>query len=151
MPGFVPPKVDLSDEAARSLAVAMRDVARADGSHPREEALIEEFAQGIELGDAPADLSLFDTPQLQETFIQSLALVALADGAISDPERQVMLRYAEQLGLGEGEVASCTANVAHMMLSQLAGVKTYKDTVVALGRRMGLDKFTIEHALSDES
>ncbi len=143
--------VDLDESAATTIAAGMRAVARADGSHPREEALIDELEKelGAATGDHPVDLATLDTPGKQEVFLKSLVLVAFADGQIGRAEGEMIRRYADDLGLGDAEVARCISDVAQVMLSQLAGVKVYREQVVALGRSMGLDLFTIEGILSE--
>ena len=142
--------VEVGQAAGHAIAGAMRVVARADGMHPREEALILEFEKS--LGSEPTgavDLSAIDSPELQEVFLKSLVLVAFADGAISNEESQVIHDYANRLGLSSKEVARAIADVASVLLSNLAGVRVYREQVVSLGRAMGLDEFTIRSVLSE--
>ncbi|TNE85417.1 MAG: TerB family tellurite resistance protein [Deltaproteobacteria bacterium] len=148
---LAPPSIELSDNAVKALAIAMRDVARADGEHPREMQLIQEFARGLELGEDPADLSTIAGPTEAELFLKSLVLVALADGVVTEGEGQVIRDYADRLGFGEPEVARCTTDVAAGMLSELQGVTHFREQVIEIGERMGLDRFTILHALEGEA
>lgn len=144
---LAPPTADLSDDAVYAMAIAMRDVARADGEHPRELALIAELTDGVEIGEGPADLSTLQGAAEQEVFLKSLVLVALADGEVSSEEGTVIQDYASKLGLGDREVARCITEVASVMLSRLRGVTAFRADVVAIGERMGLDSFSILHAL----
>ena len=41
--------------------------------------------------------------------------------------------------------------VATAMLAQLQGVTVFRDEVIAIGERMGLDRFSILHALEGEA
>ncbi|MCO4743628.1 MAG: hypothetical protein KC912_02490 [Proteobacteria bacterium] len=148
---FAPPAAELSEDAVAALAIAMRDVARADGEHPREMALIAELTGGAAIGDGPADLGTVARPSEQEVFLKSLVLVALADGEVTPGEGAVIQDYASRLGLGSKEVARCTTDVASAMLAQFQGVKTFREDVVAIGERMGLDRFSILHALDGEA
>lgn len=129
------------------MAIAMREVAKADGEHPREQALIAQLTEGIEIGDGPADLSTLEGADQQEVFLKSLVLVALADGEVTEGEARVIRDYANRLGLGEREVAQCTTDVASAMLAHLQGVTQFRDEVIKIGERMGLDRFSIMHAL----
>jgi len=141
--------MSLDAPTAASLAAAMRDVALADGTHPAEEQLIAAFeADVVTPGVAPlASLDAVTDLAVQEVFLQSLVLVALADGHISDEERQVIGRYATSFGLSDLEVARCVSDVGGAMLAQLAGVKLFREDAVAVGHAMGLDAFTIRKAL----
>ena len=150
MDSLLPSHVDLSPAAARTLAIAMRDVAHADGAHPQEEALIAHFAEGLDL-DETGDLAAIDTPRLQELFLETLWLVAFADGGISDEEETVIRGYADQLSVGDKELHHCRTEVAKTLLSQLSGVQATRDQVIALGEKMGLDRFTIEHVLAGDA
>jgi len=142
--------IKINDRAAYTLAAAMRVVARADGNHPAEEQLIDAFEQ--ELPDEPTgeiDLSSINTPELKEAFLWSLVLVAFADGRVSDEEGQVIHDYAQRLGLSTKEVAKAVSDVAGMLLSNLSGVKIYKEQVLGLGRKMGLDEHTVQSILAE--
>lgn len=144
--------VQFDEQVSHALVLAMREVAAADGNHPRELALIESFEQG--LGSVPeghsADLAAVNTPALKEAFIKTLILVAFADTQISDPEAQVIREYADKLELGERELSRAISDVAAALLSNLSGVKATRDQAKELGRKMGLDEFTIDEVLGDD-
>jgi tellurite resistance protein len=143
--------IEVNPAAAHTIAAAMRVVARADGNHPREEELIDAF-EGEIPGEPTGeiDLAVIDSPELQEAFLWSLVLVAFADGAVSDAEGQVIHDYAQRLGLSSKEVARAVADVAAVLLSNLAGVRIYREQVVALGRKMGLDEHTVQSVLATQ-
>lgn len=142
-----PPSTELPPEGVRALVLAMREVAASDGDHPRELALIEEFAAGVDLDGGPADLGAVDTLERAELFLQSLALLALADGRVTELERSAICNYARKLGYGEPEAERCLHDVAMGMLSKLRGVVQHREAAFDIGARMGLDKFSIAHAL----
>ena len=141
---------DIDTKAGAAIAAAMRAVAVSDGMHPSEEALILEFEESIGTPATPEiDWDAIDTPALKEAFLKSCVLVAFADGSISDEESALLHEYAARLGLGDREVAKSIADVAQVLLGQLAGVKIFKDQVLELGRTMGLDELTIHSVLGD--
>lgn len=139
----------LDERAAQTIATAMRMVAEADGNHPREIALIEEFEQGL-AEDASGEFDLFSihSDELKEAFLKSLVLVAFADGEVSEEEGHVIRNLTSQLGLTDTDVSKAIGEVAIVLVSQLSGVKVFADEVVALGKKMGLDERTVRAALS---
>jgi uncharacterized membrane protein YebE (DUF533 family) len=147
---LTPPNAELPPDAVRALIQAMYEVAASDGEHPRERALIEEFAAGVDLDGGPASLDGVDTLERAELFLQSLALLALADGRVSELERSAICNYARKLGYGEPEAERCLHDVAVGMLSKLRGVVQHQEAAFEIGARLGLDKFSIAHALAGE-
>lgn len=102
-------KVKLSADEVVAIASAMQNVAKADGIHPQEEELIGDF-----LGEVGQDLgeqvSLVDMnpqtlaerisdPEVRRLALQSLVLLAMADGKVSPAEAALNRKYAEALGL----------------------------------------------------
>lgn len=143
--------VQFDDATGHALVNAMREVAAADGNHPRELALIESYEQSLGHKPAgPVDLSTINSPALKEAFLKSLILVAFGDTKISDEEAQVIRSYADKLGLGENELRKAMNDVGAALLSNLSGVKATRDQARDLGRSMGLDEFTIDEVLDSE-
>lgn len=139
----IPP---LDERAAACFAAAMREVASCDGDHPQEIAIIEQMEAAV--GSAGAlDLAAINTPALREAFLKTLVLVAFADGDITEAERRLIADYADRLGVGDAEVGRAVLDVAQVLISQFAGVRVFRDRVVALGARMGLSADDIERAL----
>ncbi len=139
--------VNLDAAAARTIAAGMREVARADGTHPREEALIDLFENDLPPGASTVDLSALTDSAAREAFLKSLVLVAYADGEISAAERAVIHRHATALGLDTLAVGALFLDVASSLLSRLAGAKIWRDEVANIGREMGLPEAAIEAAL----
>ena len=141
--------VQMDHEVGYALVQAMREVAAADGDHPRELLLIQSFEDELPAGKTDTvDLSVVNTPALKEAFIKSLVLVAFGDMTLGEEETDVIRSYAEKLGLGEREVSRAISDVAAALLSNLAGVKQSRTQVEALGKAMGLDQFTIDEVLN---
>ena len=140
--------VQMDQSVGFALIHAMREVAGADGDHPRELLLIQSFEDELPTGNTDTvDLGLVNTPALKEAFIKSLVLVAFADMKLGEEGTQVIRRYSEKLGLGERELSRAISDVAAALLSNLAGVKQSRAQVEALGKAMGLDSFTIDEVL----
>jgi tellurite resistance protein len=104
-------EVTMSRDEANAIVAALRDIAASDGMHDEELAMIEGFVQTLDadLGEpeptqlepmTPEKLArkLFD-PTLRTVAVQCAVLLALADGAISDKERQRVVEYATALGV----------------------------------------------------
>ncbi|MFT5582492.1 MAG: putative tellurite resistance protein B-like protein [Cognaticolwellia sp.] len=141
--------VQIDQSVGYALVQAMREVAAADGDHPRELLLIQSFEDELPAGNTDTvDLSVVNTSALKEAFIKSLVLVAFADMKLGDEETDVIRGYAQKLGLGEREVSRAISDVAAALLSNLAGVKQSRAQVEALGKAMGLDQFTIDEVLN---
>lgn len=147
-PRFMADDVDIDAAAAHTIAAAMREVAACDGDHPRELELIEQFDADIP-GEqvSEVDLSTLRTAAHREAFIKSLMLVAYADGRVSEQERDLIRSYSARLGMPEPALTRAFTEVASALLSTLAGAKTYRAQVVALGAAMGLSSDTVETVL----
>lgn len=141
----------LDERAAATFADAMRQIARCDGDHPQELALIEQMEAALvePVGGAQgaADLASVNTPALREAFLKTLVLVAFADGEVSRAERDIIADYADRLGLSDAEVSRTVLEVAQVLISQFSGVRVFKDRIVELGQRMGLSDADIQAAL----
>jgi tellurite resistance protein len=107
--------VTMSRDDANAIVAALRDVAQSDGSHDEELAMIQGFVEALDadLGeDHPTKLEamtpgklaekLID-PTLRTVAVQCAVMIALADGAISDKERERVLAYADALGVGRDD------------------------------------------------
>ena len=100
----------LSADEAIAIAAAMNVISQADGVHPAEEEMIADFISGVaeDLGETvelpamtPDDLAQkIHDPDIRRLAVQSLILIAMADGAISEKEGKLNQEYATALGLG---------------------------------------------------
>jgi tellurite resistance protein len=102
-------EVPMSADDAGAIVAALRDIAETDGVHEEELRMIESFVELLDadLGEAeptqlekmtPSKLAatLVD-PTLRTVAIQCAVLLAMADGAISDKERERVVEYARAL------------------------------------------------------
>jgi tellurite resistance protein len=106
-------EVTMSRDEANAIVAALRDVAHSDGVHDEELSMIDGFIQTLDadLGETepteleamtPARLALkLIDPTLRTVAIQCAVLLALADGGISEKERQRVVEYASALGIGD--------------------------------------------------
>lgn len=139
---------EIAAPAARAIAAGMRQMSVIDGEHPGELAIIEAFEADLPGGPAASvELDALDTPELREAFMKSLALVALVDGTLSDPEMELLRGYAERLELSEAQIGAVVGAVGEVMLSVFSGVSIFRFQAVAIGRQLGLDDAAIERAL----
>ncbi|MBK8014266.1 MAG: TerB family tellurite resistance protein [Deltaproteobacteria bacterium] len=127
---------DLSFEQVKALSHAMMAVARVDGVHESEMALVRGFYEGCsgrgdpsleEVCAGPFDIaakkSLFASPELAQMFIKSLILLAFADGQCSKPEDEAIRAYALVLGLSSEAVDQLFEATKEFLMSGLAHVE----------------------------
>ena len=142
--------VGLNANTAALIAFDMRQVAMVDGRiHQRELALIDSFESQLPRGGDKASASL-DTPELRQTYVRSLTMVALADGKISPPEEEVVRSLAAANGLSKGEVDASILDVKRRFLRVFAGVRVFRESVLDVARDLGLPESEVD-ALLDES
>ncbi len=126
------PEIHIDPRHAEAIARGLFAIARADGMHEREAALIASFwADAGGQFSALADLerreqisaeelsAALDTPALRQLFVKTALLMAFADGQVSPEESQLVRSYAQHLGL-TSELAKIEAQVKDYLLSQLA-------------------------------
>ncbi len=139
---------DIDAATAHTIAAAMREVSRSDGSHPAEEALINSFLEGLpEAGRGVVNLETVQAPEQREAFLKSLLMVALADGDMTDAELAVVRYYAGRLGVSDGDLHELVNEVGGYLLSAFHGVHVFRDDVIALGRSLGVDDAVIERSI----
>jgi hypothetical protein len=120
------------------LVRGMHQVAKADGLHPVELALLREFYEGcraqvnglsafediiatdIELQALPEQLPSFE---LKDTFIKSCVFLAYADGHYSSEERSAVKGFADALGLSASELSSIEAQVGDTLIQKVARIE----------------------------
>ena len=146
--------VNIDTRAAGSIAVGMRKMAQADGQeHPRELEMIALLESDLPLAPtttSEVDLAAFHSRDLQDTFLKSLALVALVDGALKSSESELIHRYGRGMGLTEDDVAVVLQDVAEVMLSAFAGVTVFREQALQIGKALGLSDDSIARVLDGE-
>ena len=105
------PDLVISVDDADAIVAALRDVARSDGEHEEELHMIAGFVELLDadLGeDKPTELESMTPaklahrvldPTLRTVAVQACILLAWADGAFSDKERECIRGYADALGV----------------------------------------------------
>ncbi len=126
----------LTFEQVKSLTHGLLAVARVDGVHDNEMALVrqfydecsragdprlEEVAQGE--FDAENAAKLFDTQELRQMFVKSLILLAFADGSYAQLEDDAIRKYAGIMGLEGPAVDSLLESTRDFLLSSLTHIR----------------------------
>lgn len=127
---------ELGFEHVKALAHALLAVARVDGVHDNEMALVREFydscsrpgdprLEDIASGafDPVTATTLFDTPELAKLFTKSLILLAFADGTYAEAEDRLIREYAEVLGLSGDDVDGLHQATKDFLMQSLAHIK----------------------------
>jgi uncharacterized tellurite resistance protein B-like protein len=127
---------NLTFEHVKTLTAGMFAVARADGVHDREMAMIREFYEGASRAgdprledivkggfDVKAAKRLFDTPDRARLFVKSLMLLAFADGTYARAEDELIKTYARELGLTDKDVDQLHESTKEYLLSALSHVQ----------------------------
>ncbi|MCB9685116.1 MAG: hypothetical protein H6738_07165 [Alphaproteobacteria bacterium] len=141
--------VQLDARSASIIATGMRAVARADGViHQRELNLIASFEASIPAGTTGSG-KLGDA-EVEDAFLWSLYMTALADGVISDAERDCIAELAETHGIDPDRLEVAELEVKRKFLSVFAGVSFFRDSVVRVAKDLGLPESELE-ALAQEA
>jgi tellurite resistance protein len=105
------PDLAMSADEARAIAGALQSVAESDGVHEEEQAMILDllgefaFDLGEDAPPVPAPVTpeelgrIVVDPKLRLVAVQAAVLLAMADGVITDLERERILTYAAALGV----------------------------------------------------
>jgi tellurite resistance protein len=127
------PEIQLEERAAEAIARGLYAVAKADGVHERESALIASFWAEVG-GGATALAELERRPDIRGTelqaalheptertlFLKTALLLAWADGKVTPEERQVIGEFASALGITPVTIEALDATVKEYLLSHLA-------------------------------
>ena len=140
---------NLSFDHVKSLAAGMFAVAKADGVHDREMALIREFYEGCartgdpQLADVVGNFdvnaakSLFDTPESAKLFVKSLILLAFADGTYAQVEDDLIRKIGGDMGVSGEDVDNLHAATKEYLLASLAHVQNV-DALTEVAKRLSL-------------
>ena len=144
------PHVEINEGQAEGIARGLYSVARVDGVHEREVALIAQFygdatnGQGTnlaELGrlgdvDGAYLAALLPTKEHRDLFVKTAWLLAYADGAVSGAERKCIASFSTALGLDAAGQAKLEASVKDFLMMQLAGLHN-TDAVQRVAKKLG--------------
>jgi DnaJ-domain-containing protein 1 len=128
------PSTPLEKNHAEAIARGLFAIAKADGIHQREAALIASFwadaggnfsalsqlERGADITSAELGATL-NTPELRQMFLKTALLMAFADGEVSTAESQLVRQYAADLGFTE-QLGQLEAQVKDFLLSQLSHI-----------------------------
>jgi hypothetical protein len=124
--------------AAAVIAAGMQAVAHADGvQHEAELELVASFAAEIPAGTSTAGVVLTH-PAAQELLVKSLVAVALADGHVSDVEREAILAVGAPHGVGAAQVDAAIHAMAREFLASFRGAHVFRDTALTLAQGLGI-------------
>jgi tellurite resistance protein len=128
------PEIQLDHYQAEAIARGLFAVAKADGIHEREAALVASFwadtggsAQSLselERRDAISDAELstaLSSKAHRQLFLKTAVLLSFADGTVSDKEKEILSRYAGCLGLSE-ELPQMETEVKEYLLGHLSHI-----------------------------
>ena len=126
----------LSFEDVKVLTHALLAVARVDGVHDSEMALVREFYDGCtrkgdprleDVAEGPFDPDrakvTFDTPERAKLFVKSLILMAFADGVYAKAEDELIRSYAEAVNVESSEVDALHQATKDFLMGSLAHIK----------------------------
>lgn len=126
-------KLNLSTEQIQALVAAMLSVARVDGVHPAEEALIASFHQeqaGSPAADLNALLPLVEGEQplarlaadrdFAETLVRLCVMTGYADGHLSDAEWAHIQALAQRCQVPSARVQEIRTEVKDLLVAALS-------------------------------
>ncbi len=140
-------EVQIDAPQAEAMARGLYAVAKVDGVHAREAALVASFYQ--ETGAQVHSLAELErrsaitgeelaaelrTPEQRRLFIKTALLLAWADGVVTPQEQRIIGAYAQALGLEQGELAKLDEAVKEFLLAQLAHIKNVESTAKVAAR-----------------
>jgi uncharacterized tellurite resistance protein B-like protein len=126
----------LTFEHVKSIVAGMFAVAKVDGVHDREMAMIREFYEGcaragdprleevVNAGfDPQVAKKLFETKDRARLFVKSLILLAFADGTYARAEDDLIRAIAKEFGLDGAEVDQLHQATKEYLLGALSHVQ----------------------------
>ena len=144
------PEVALSQPAAEAIARGLYAVAKVDGLHDREEALVASFwsdvgggasalaalQRGAAITGAELGAALPEKEQRQ-LFVKTTLLLAWADGKITDEEKKVIGDFASALGIDKIALGKLEASVKEYLLGHLSPIQN-TDAVAEVAKKLGV-------------
>ena len=142
---------DISGTQAEALARGLYTIARVDGVHEREAALISQlFSESTDgMGQALTELersadvdgaylaATLPGKDLREMFVKTAWLLAYADGGVSDAERKKIAELSGPLGVDAASQARLEGAVKDFLLAQLSGLHN-TDAVRKVAKKLGV-------------
>ena len=142
------PEIQVNQAAAEAIARGLYAVAKVDGLHEREEALVASFwaevgggagaLAALERGSTitPGELgAALSSPELRSLFLKTSILMAWADGNVTDAERKVISDFSGALGVAPADLNKLEAAVKEYLLSHLSTVKN-SEAVAGVAKKL---------------
>jgi tellurite resistance protein len=144
------PEIEVNQAAAEAIARGLYAVAKVDGVHEREAALVASFwgevggsagalaelERGATISSAELSAAL-GSAQLRHLFLKTSVLLAWADGKVTDAERKIIGEFAGALGVGAAELGRLEAAVKEYLLSHLSNVQN-TPAVANVAKKLGV-------------
>jgi tellurite resistance protein len=144
------PEIEVSHAAAEAIARGLYAVAKVDGVHEREAALVASFWADVGGGagalaelergatiTAPELSAALSNNDLRSLFLKTSYLLAWADGKVTDAERKIIAEFSKALGVAAPDLGKLEVAVKEYLLSHLSPVKN-TDAVVAVAKKLGV-------------
>ncbi|HPH25408.1 MAG TPA: TerB family tellurite resistance protein [Pseudomonadota bacterium] len=141
------PEIKLETEQAEAIAKGLFAIARSDGLHEREAALVASFwsetggsmqalAQLERSGTVSAAelAAALTTDDQRRLFVKTALLLAFADGQVTGHESTLVRTYTEALGLS-AELSTLETQVKEFLLSQLSHIAN-TDALVEIAKKL---------------
>lgn len=141
------PQIEVTQPAAEAIARGLYAVAKVDGLHEREEALVASFWSEVGGGvSALADLKRANTittaelsatlpgKELRHLFVKTAMLMAWADGKVTDAERKIISEFALGLQLSNDEVKHLEASVKEYLLGHISSIQNSEAVAKVAGK-----------------
>ncbi|MEO6953947.1 MAG: hypothetical protein ABI321_19250 [Polyangia bacterium] len=144
------PEIALSQPAAEAIARGLYAVAKVDGLHEREEALVASFwsdvgggaaalaalERGAAISVAELGAALPEKEQRQ-LFVKTSLLLAWADGKITDEEKKIIGEFATGLDIDGAALAKLETSVKEFLLSHLSPIHN-TEAVAEVAKKLGI-------------
>jgi tellurite resistance protein len=134
-------EVQLEEGQAEAMARGLYAVAKVDGVHAREAALVASFynetgAHAHSLAELERRSTItveelgavLHSPEQRRLFIKTALLLAWADGVVTPQEQKIITDYSVGLGLSTQELASLEEAVKEYLLAHLSHVRNVEAT-----------------------
>ena len=143
------PDTEVDSHAAEAIARGLFAIARIDGIHERELALIGSFWSDVGGGAAalaeleraeaitPAELAAALTGEARALFVKTAVLLMWADGKASLLERALLAQYATAVGVDAEAIVALEGQVKEFLLSHVSHIANV-DAAVAVARKLGV-------------
>lgn len=136
-------QVKLSFGAAWLTLVGMREVALVDGCASADLRLLDALEAELPLEARGATAVTIGSDERKDAYLRALLMVAIADGVITEREREVVERLAEEIGVPPSDVSRRIADVHAYFGSVTTGQQLLRIAALQLAEAVGLSDSTL--------